>query len=143
MLLTTLMSKSVQTVKIDDNLALIRDIFNAKSFHHLVVVEHKKVVGIISDRDYLKIISPRLGTPVEKSKDLAVLNVKAHQIMHRHVITLNEKASIAELISTFHLSKVSCIPIVDDNHYLTGIISWRDVIRALFLKMEKDNKTQA
>lgn len=135
------MSKKVQSIKMDDQLSHIRDIFNSANFHHLVVVEHNKVVGIISDRDYLKLISPRLGTPIEKVQDSAALNIKAHQIMNRNVCVINLESSVHDLITKFHQTKVSCLPVVDDNQELKGIVSWRDVMDLFYLHMQRQEKS--
>ena len=53
-----IMSSKVVTVEMDDSLEVIRDIFRKVKFHHLIVVDGKKIVGIITDRDLLKAISP-------------------------------------------------------------------------------------
>lgn len=129
------MSKKVVMVSMDDTLAVIRDIFNKANFHHLLVVENKKLVGIISDRDYLKSVNATLGTPIENARDLAALNLKAHQIMSRHVIARNENDSLSDVIKTFNEKGVSCVPIVNNHQMPVGIITWKDIIRFLAIKV--------
>jgi acetoin utilization protein AcuB len=138
MSISSLMTKDVVSVSMDDNLATVRDIFNLVSFHHLLVVEKNEVVGIISDRDYLKSINVALGTPFETNKDLAALNKRVHQIMSRRVISISENSSLYELIELFHQKRVSCVPVVDENNAPKGIISSKDIISALALKNRKD-----
>jgi len=140
MSLSKLMTKDIVSVKMDDSLETIRDIFNLVNFHHLLVVEKNRVVGIISDRDYLKSINVALGTPFETEKDLAALNKRAHQIMSRKVTSIHEDASLYELIEMFDQQRVSCMPVVDENNSPKGIISWKDVIRALAEKNRVNRK---
>lgn len=130
-----LMSRKLVLVKADDNLGAIRDIFSSASFHHLLVVEKNKLVGIISDRDYFKSINASLGTPTETSRDLIALKLKAHQIMSRNIVSLYENDTMVDLINTFHKNKLSCIPIVTNQNAPIGIITWKDIIRYLAVKM--------
>lgn len=126
-----IMSKNVVTVGMDDTLGKVKNIFSSNMFHHLLVVEDKQLYGIVSDRDLLKSLSPRIDTAAETIKDLAYLNKKVHQIMTRSPIVLNENAKVTEAIALFNQYKISCIPITDDDSIPVGILTWRDVMRVL------------
>ena len=131
MSIENIMSKTVVTVEMDDSLKVVKDIFDNTRFHHLLVVETGKLFGVISDRDLLKSLSPNIGTISETLKDTAALNKKAHQIMTRKPVTLSPKASLYEAIDIFNHQSFSCIPIIDDEHKPIGILSWRDILKAL------------
>ena len=131
MSLNTIMSYPVVTVEMDDPLSVVKEIFDSTHFHHLIVVASGCVVGVISDRNLLKEISPRLGSPAETEKDRAVLNKRAHQIMTRPAITLPVTAQIHQAVSLFNQRNISCIPVVDDNNKPVGIVSWRDILKAI------------
>src|SRR5487761_1531242 len=103
------MSTSVVTVSMDDSLSTINEIFDRHGFHHVLVVEEGRLVGIVSDRDLLKALSPHLGTASETARDLASLNRRAHQIMSRKLITLGRDADIHDAIATFNRNRISCI----------------------------------
>ncbi len=127
----SIMSTSVVTVAMDDRLSRIKEIFDDRGFHHVLVVEDGLLVGIVSDRDLLKALSPHLGLPSEMARDLASLNRHAHQIMSRKLITLREDAGIHDAIETFNRHRISCIPIVDARNRPVGIVSWRDILKAI------------
>jgi len=131
MSLKDIMTKTVVTVEADDDLWTVQEIFLQNRFHHLLVLEHGKVFGIVSDRDLLKALSPNLGTNVETPKDLATLNKKVHHIMSRKPLVLKEDASIFDAVDLFNNNTISCIPVVDDQMRPLGIISWRDILRAI------------
>ena len=126
-----IMSKTVVTVEMDDSLKAVKDIFDNTGFHHLLVVESGKLCGVISDRDLLKSLSPNIGTIAETLKDAATLNKRAHQIMTRKPVTLAPNANIYDAIDVFNNQNISCIPIVDDARKPIGILSWRDILKAL------------
>jgi len=126
-----IMSKTVVTVEMDDSLEVIKEIFDNTGFHHLLVVESDKLLGVISDRDLLKALSPNIGTLSETVRDLASLNKRAHQIMTRKAVTLGPDAAILDAIEIFNTHNISCIPVVDDQNKPVGIISWRDILKTL------------
>ncbi len=131
MQITTLMSKKVVSVSMDDKLSKVKEIFESKQFHHLLVTESHKLVGIISDRDLFKSISPHLDTVRETTRDLSCLNKRAHQIMSRHPVCLEDNASLKDAIQIFSTHKISCIPVVTQEMKIVGIVSWRDIIKVL------------
>lgn len=133
----SLMSDKLVTVELDDTLATVKDIFDHVNFHHLLVVENKNLMGVISDRDLLKAISPNVDSVAATTKDLATLNKKVHQIMARHPKTVSVEASVADVVELFNAQPISCIPEVNENNEPVGIISWRDVMRALGERMKK------
>ena len=126
-----LMSKTVVTVEMDDSLKVVKEIFDNTRFHHLLVVESGKLFGVISDRDLLKALSPNIGTAAETAKDAATLNKRVHQIVSRKPVTLAPNAGLYDAIEVFNNYNISCIPIVDNKHKAVGIISWRDILKAL------------
>lgn len=129
--ITRLMSPSPVTVEPDDTLATVKEIFDQLKFHHLPVVEDYKLVGLISDRDLLKALSPHLGSAAETARDLATLNRRVHQVMGRNPVSLPATATVWDAVRVFNRDGVSCIPIVDERHRPLGILSWRDVMGAL------------
>lgn len=131
MKVSQIMTRKIVTVEMDDSLSLIKEIFEQVPFHHLLVIDNKQLYGIISDRDLFKALSPSLGTAAETKKDLSCLNKKAHQIMSRKPILLYEDDDVYQAIDIFMEKSISCIPIVDTNNKPIGIISWRDILKAI------------
>lgn len=125
------MSASPVTVEPDDTLETVKEIFDQLAFHHLPVVEDYRLVGVVSDRDLLKALSPHLGSAAETARDLATLKKRVHQVMNRSLVTLPVSAQLADAIRIFNREGVSCIPVVDEEQRPLGILTWRDVMRAL------------
>lgn len=140
MAISRIMTKNVVCVDMDITLLEIKEIFRKKRFHHMLVTSNDKLVGIVSDRDVLKNISPFVDTAAETAKDLHTLQKRAHQIMSRRIISVPPHAKLITAIRTFNDNKVSCLPVVDDNQKVLGIVSWRDILRyteALFDSKKK------
>jgi acetoin utilization protein AcuB len=124
-----IMSRIVVTVEMDDSLRVVKEIFDNTRFHHLLVIESGRLVGVISDRDLLKALSPKIGTAAETTRDAATLNKRAHQILTRKPVTLRANAGLAEAIAIFNSYSISCIPIIDGRQKPVGILSWRDILK--------------
>jgi acetoin utilization protein AcuB len=140
MLVDKIMTKRVVSVELDDTLRTVKHIFEQGSFHHLLAVEKGKLYGVLSDRDLLKAISPRIGTLNESAQDIATLNKKVHQVMSRKPVSIAPDTNVYQAISLFNQHRISCLPVVDDNNHPVGILSWRDVFRAIEDTQNKKKK---
>ncbi|MFC1485830.1 CBS domain-containing protein [Candidatus Latescibacterota bacterium] len=141
MKIDSILTNRVVTVEMDDTLSTIREIFVRLKFHHVLVVENQKLVGVISDRDLLKSISPFIGTLSERTLDLNTLNRRAHQIMSYKLITVTRENSIEEAARKLLEHKVSCLPVVSEKGYVEGILTWKDIFRGYMEDVGSDYNT--
>ncbi|MEO9091720.1 MAG: CBS domain-containing protein [Rhodanobacter sp.] len=130
MTVQSIMSTRLVTVEMDDKLKAVKEIFDRMKFHHLLVVDEGRLVGVVSDRDLLRALSPFIGSMMEADRDVATLNRRVHQIMSRNLITLGPQAEVAEAAALLLEHDISCIPVVDTASRPVGILSWRDVLRS-------------
>ena len=138
MRVASIMTEKVLKVRMDDSIGTMRDIFENVEFHHLLVVEERKLVGILSDRDILRVISPFLHTLSEKDRDLTILNKKVHQIMTRKPITVGKNTSIEEASRLLLEKNISCLPVTSAEGEIDGIVTWKDILK--FYLQEKNIK---
>ncbi len=124
-----IMTAPVFTVTPEATLESMRRHFEAEGFHHLLVVERGKVLGVVSDRDLLRNLSPWAGTMGASRSDDATLRKRAHQVMSRSLISIAPDARVIEAIRTMLGSRVSCLPVLDEHGGCRGIVTWRDVLR--------------
>jgi len=131
MFIAQIMTRRIVTVSMDDRLHQIREIFNHVRFHHLLVLdEHDKLVGVISDRDLLKHLSPYVDTAAAQERDLATLNKRAHQVMTRHPITVESTTTVVAAVRTLLDEDVSCLAVVDSGKHPVGVVTWKDLLRS-------------
>ena len=124
-----IMTHPVRTVGLDDSLDLIKRIFDETGFHHLVVRKDRKPVGVISDRDLLRHLSPFIGNDLmERPQDVRTLRKRAHQIMHRDLVTIQESDRPQTAAGLLLRYQVGCLPVVDAQEHLKGIVTWRDLL---------------
>ena len=130
MLIKEIMTTRVATVSMDDRLGVIKEIFEQAHFRHLLVLEEEVLVGVISDRDLLRALSPYLDTDAEMNRDTETLNRRAHQIMSRQPITISPESSLQAASAIMLEQHVSCLPVLE-NGALVGIVSWKDLLRVM------------
>ncbi len=131
MTISKLMVRPVVTVHPEDKLEEVRDIFNQSGFHHVLVVERGYLVGVVSDRDLLKALSPKVGTPLEGRADRLTLDKRVHQVMSSRLRVLTEQHRVVDAVQLILDYGVSCVPVVDADDRPVGILTWRDILREL------------
>lgn len=125
------MTTRLVTVEMDDTLDTVREIFDNTGFHHLLVVERGEVVGVLSDRDLLRHLSPYVGTASETARDAATLHKHVHQVMTRKPVTLAPDEELPEVLEKFREKDVTCLPVVDARKQVVGIVTWRDMLKVM------------
>lgn len=132
-----IMSPRVLSVDMDVTLKEIREIFEHVRFHHILVLDNGRLAGVISDRDLLKAVSPYASTQSERPRDAATLRKRAHQIMTRKPISIGVDSSVLEAIRSFLDHKVSSLPVLNQDGSVAGILTWRDILKAIAATVEK------
>lgn len=124
-----IMTTRVHTLKMDDPMLAAKRLFDGEHCHHAVVLERARVVGVVSDRDILKLVSPFVGNAMmERSQDLNTLKKRVHQIMSRDLVTTVPDETVTNAAEKMLLEGVSCLPVVDDSRSLLGIVTIRDFV---------------
>jgi acetoin utilization protein AcuB len=139
MIVNKIMTTEVITIGMDDTLAQIQKLFEKHKFHHLLIVEDEELIGIISDRDVLKEISPFVNTISEDTRSRETLKKKAHQIMTRKPITAEPDTLVDDAANIMLKKNISCLPVVSPSGNIQGILSWKDILK---FYIERDNELQ-
>jgi acetoin utilization protein AcuB len=126
-----IMTSRVVTVGMDDSLEVVQNIFRRVRFHHVLVVDQDRLLGIISDRDLLKAVSPYVGTLSETPRDIATLSKRVHQIMSRNPVTIRPSTTIQEAGQLMIQQGVSCLPVLSAEETVLGVVTWKDLLKAL------------
>lgn len=123
-----IMSTNVVTVLMDTKIETIAELFQEGHFHHVLVMENNMLMGIISDRDILRQVSPFIGTFSEQERDLSTMKKHAHQIMTRKPISISPSHSLQQAAKMILEHNISCLPVLDGED-VAGIITWKDILR--------------
>ena len=123
------MTKRVVYVSPETTVAAATDIMRDKGLRRLPVIEHDKLVGLITEGTIAE-ASPSKATSLSIYEMNYLLNkTKVGDIMIKNVLTVSKYASLEDAIYTRLQNKVGVLPVVD-NDQISGIITDKDVFRA-------------
>jgi CBS domain-containing protein len=122
----------VATLGVEDELSLANDIMKLGRIRHLPVVEGKKLVGILSERDLFRSsLVEALGHEPGKARDV-MKAIRIQDIMVKNLVTVSPAADVKEAVQLMLKYKIGCIPVVAGEE-LIGLVTETDILR-LFLK---------
>jgi CBS domain-containing membrane protein len=115
------MTSKVVTLSPHNTFSEAANLMNDRYFRHCVIVDaHGQIVGVISDRDILRALA---RNPNARSKSL-------DQIMTRHPITVRRDTPIAEAVSKIVSKRINCLPVVEANGGVCGIVTSTDLLKS-------------
>ncbi len=94
-----------------------------------------RLVGILTSVDLIDFLGGGERHNLIKNRHsgnlLAAINEDVREIMEVDVITLSERQSLEDALSTMLSQNIGGLPIVDDEHRVVGIVSERDFARLI------------
>jgi CBS domain-containing protein len=113
--LAIVMNRDPLVLSPQDTLEHAAQIMMAKRVTHFPVVENKKLLGILTPTDLLYEVEKRAsGIPVE-------------EIALSPCVPIYQDAPLRVALTTFKVSQVNALPVLDANGQLTGILTDRDI----------------
>ena len=127
---SSIMSTDLLTVKADDNLNAVKDIFEKHRIHHIPVVIGKHIVGIISYSDFSHYVRGVDRYEEKYIKERRLLQTKAADIMTEGLAKLEPEDRIDVAVNIFKENRFHALPVVSDGE-LVGIVTTHDIIKLL------------
>ena len=109
-----IMNRNVIAIRADQSCRAALEIFLSKRVASLPVVDsHGELIGIISETD--------LMLPANIDKNVG-------DVQTREALAVREGCMIAKVIRMFESKRIRCIPVVDANKKLVGVVGRKDVL---------------
>lgn len=131
--LSEIMTKDPVTVEENAPFSRVERLFSDNGIRHLPVVnEDTQLMGLITQRDLYRTVSPMRSLEGDffYTKDKLDRYILKH-VMTKDVVTLNPKDSLASAIEIMARRRFGCIPVVEDNNILSGIVTQIDILQAI------------
>ncbi len=128
---STIMTKNVFTVQLDDTLADVHELVRKHHIRHVPVLHGKQLVGIISKTDLNRLTFSSLFAG-EGDTDEAVFDMlNISQVMSHKPRVVKENDSIKQVAEILSTEEFHALPVVDkkDESKLVGIVTTTDVIK--------------
>lgn len=123
-----IMVRNVKTAEENQSINVIARMMSDNNIGSVVIVKSDKVdglAGIITERDIVRI------TGAVQTSSSTLLQLIAHDIMSKPVITINAGSSIQDAIQSMNLSNIRRLPVVNGEGKMVGIITDKDIFRAI------------
>jgi acetoin utilization protein AcuB len=121
MLVSQYMSHSPVTIGVNEDYGTAFDIMKTRDLHHLPVVnDNGDVVGIVTRRDL------QLG-----ARFFHEAPTEVSEVMHAPVVTIAPDANLSAAAERMIAERIGCLPVVDGERRLAGMLTETDLFRAL------------
>jgi CBS domain-containing protein len=97
-------------------------------FRHMPVTDEGKLVGLVSQRDLLRIAGSSLLPNAGEQTAALQRRFRVQDVMTRDVRTVGPDTPIAEAARLMHAEKLGCLPVVDTANVLRGILTEADFV---------------
>jgi CBS domain-containing membrane protein len=125
-----LMSAPVVSLFAEQTLPLAEDIMRFKHIRHLPVVDDAgRLVGLVSHRDLLRAQISSLTGLTEAQRRARQDAVRVRELMTRDVWTVHPETLASVAGQTMADHRYGCLPVVDAQRVLVGIITERDFLK--------------
>ncbi|MHB8419261.1 MAG: CBS domain-containing protein [Myxococcales bacterium] len=115
------------------------EVMSEGNFRHLPIVEGRRPVGIVSDRDILRHMPAISTAPADRAAQGQFLQRPVVEIMTSNPLALPEGAPLDVAVELMLVNQVGAVLIVDRHEGLRGIVTMVDVA-AVLLRMLRDNR---
>lgn len=149
-----IMTREVVCLELTNTLADVIEVMKQGKFRHAPVLdEHGRLAGVISDRDILRQLpfagrrppkeSPRFRAHLFKvDHETSQLQLGVTEFMTGVVTHIGPDCRICEAAKTLRSIKISCLPVVDRQQKILGIVTITDLMRTLLPAYEPNGQSQ-
>jgi len=116
-----IMTKPVVTSSPEDGVSGIASSMQQHDIGSVVIMEGHKIVGILTERDFVKIVE-KVGMLLKEDM--------AKHFMAKPVVTIQSDASIPDAINLMQANHIRHLIVLDRSLKMVGMISSRDIMNA-------------
>ncbi len=128
--LSEIMNRKLITVDTRTSLCQAQRVLDQHHIRHLFVMDGKRLVGIVTDRDLRK-AAPSSKSPLTiHEREEFMDELKVVEVMSRKLITAAPTTTVREAAKVMVRGKIGCLPVVEGNT-LVGIVTETDLLEIL------------
>lgn len=128
-LVRDIMPRKMVTISESDRLSTVEDIMTLGRVRHMPVVHAGKLIGVVSERDLLRSSLSSLSEFGNEERRAFLHVVEIGRVMSAPAITIGPRNTVEEAARVMAEKKIGCLPVVDEDDTLLGLITETDVLR--------------
>lgn len=132
-----LMTPNVVTLNATADLDLAEGMMATLRIRHLPVVSSGRLVGLVTHRDLLRASLSSVRRHDPEAEDAFKRSVKIADIMRREVSTILPSADVREATERMRAHKYGCLPVVDAEGSLVGIVTEADFLQLTHILLDR------
>lgn len=125
-----IMSKEVIAITQDDGLDVAEHLFKKHHIRHIPVVNGKRIVGMLSLTDLLRISFADEVEDDEEVETIVYNMFTIDQVMTKNLISVRPESTIKEVAEILASKEFHALPVIS-NEELVGIVTTTDLIKYL------------
>ena len=125
------MTKDVFTVTSDVKITDAVDIMEGNNFHRLPVVENNQFIGLITEELIAKGSPSKVSSLSIYEMNYLFDKVLVKDLMKTEVITISDDIHVEEAAVLMAEKDITVLPVVNDTNEVIGIITHKDIFKAL------------
>jgi CBS domain-containing protein len=134
------MSKDLFVVSWNDPLKKVIDYMKTENIRHVPVVEDGKFVGLITQNKINEYVRKRIYDPEDEIDEEEFSRVSDFDyLVNRNIPLLFPEDSLLKVLELFIKKKYDCLPVVDSNQNLVGLVSNIDVLLYFYNFLSEKN----
>ena len=114
-LVSSIMKTGVEVLNQDNNLLDAKNLFDEKGFNHVPIMDGGRVVGILSSNDLKNI------------HEFNSILIRDH--IGELTLAISKETPIKVVMQIFLNENIHCLPIIDQNASLEGIVTQNDILK--------------
>lgn len=123
-----IMQQKLVTISAQESLSTVEDIMRLGQVRHMPVVSGGKLVGVVSERDLLRISLSSLSSHRSDERKAFLYAIEIERVMSQPPIVIAPEASVTQAARTMAEAKIGCLPVIAGEE-LVGIVTETDVLR--------------
>ena len=124
-----IMQRKIVQISADERLSTVEDIMTLGGVRHMPVVSGGELVGVVSERDLLRASLSSLSEFASAHRRAFLQGGEIRRVMSSPPVTVSTENSVGEAARTMAERKIGCLPVVDDQGRLVGMLTETDMLR--------------
>lgn len=139
----TVMTTNPQTLSQFHSLADARKLMRDKGFRHIPIVnEYQELIGLVTQRTVLQHGISSQSFLSENELSEIETGTLLSDIMTKELTTISPACSVSLAAKIIHQTKYGCLPVIEPNNKLVGIVTDHDFVTICLQLLELMEQTE-